>query len=170
VKVFVDERPVLDWWDLGETGDEVPLEGGCFGFQVCGGRLGISGFTVDRIRSWQMAPIARVKDLCLETDLGGAQIVIDMQAHWSKPMCDSSMHQWEATLEDKAIYALASGDDRFFTSGAAQKAAERALRTTNNVGHPPGGEMQPDAGQRLLRGGLDALGLPRAPTLLPHRR
>ena len=61
----------------------------------------------------------------------------DMQADWSKPMCDSSMHQWEATLEDKAIYALASGNDRFFSSGAARQAAERALRTTNNVGLLP---------------------------------
>ncbi len=61
----------------------------------------------------------------------------DMQADWSKPMCDSCMHQWEATLENKANYALASGNDRFFTSGAARQAAERALRTTDNNGYLP---------------------------------
>ncbi len=61
----------------------------------------------------------------------------DTQADWSKPYCDSSGHQWSATLENKAIYALASGNERFFTSGAARQAAERALRTTNNVGMIP---------------------------------
>ena len=61
----------------------------------------------------------------------------DMQADWSKPMCDSCMHQWEATLENKANYALASGNDRFFTSGAARQAAERALRTSDNNGYLP---------------------------------
>ncbi len=60
-----------------------------------------------------------------------------MQDDWSKPMCDSCMHQWEATLEDKAIYALASGNDRFFSTGAARLAAERALRTTSNTGMLP---------------------------------
>ncbi len=60
-----------------------------------------------------------------------------MQDDWSKPMCDSSMHQWEATLENKATYALASGEMRFFTTGAARQAAERALRTMDNVGHLP---------------------------------
>ena len=61
----------------------------------------------------------------------------DMQADWSKPMCDSCMHQWEATLENKANYALASGNDRFFTSGAARQAAERALRSSDNNGYLP---------------------------------
>ncbi|MFO8080272.1 MAG: hypothetical protein R6V07_08210, partial [Armatimonadota bacterium] len=60
-----------------------------------------------------------------------------MQDDWSKPMCDSSMHQWEATLEDKAIYALASGETGFFESGAARQAAERALRTMYNAGMLP---------------------------------
>lgn len=57
-----------------------------------------------------------------------------MQAHWSKPYCDSSGHQWNATLVDKAIYAFGSGEMGFFETGAARRAAERALRTTNNVG------------------------------------
>jgi len=60
-----------------------------------------------------------------------------MQDDWSKPMCDSSMHQWEATLEDKAIYALASGELAFFESGAARRAAERALGTVYNNGMLP---------------------------------
>ncbi len=60
-----------------------------------------------------------------------------MQDDWSKPMCDSSMHQWEATLEDKAIYALASGELGFFESGAARGAAERALQTVYNNGMLP---------------------------------
>jgi hypothetical protein len=58
----------------------------------------------------------------------------DMQADWSKPMEDSSMHQWLATLTGKGIYAMASGNMRFFESGAARLAAERALRTMNNGG------------------------------------
>ncbi len=61
----------------------------------------------------------------------------DMQADWSKPMCDSCMHQWQATLENKANYALASGNERFFSSGAARRAAERALVTTDNSGYMP---------------------------------
>ena len=59
------------------------------------------------------------------------------QENWSKPMCDSSLHQWQATLENKATYALASRELGFFESGAARQAAERALRTTNNTGFLP---------------------------------
>jgi len=74
-----------------------------------------------------------------------------MQDDWSKPMCDSSMHQWEATLEGKAIYALASGQMRFFDSGAAREAAERALRTMDNVGNLPAiGDAQYAAGPYTL--------------------
>ncbi|MBT3381843.1 MAG: hypothetical protein HN742_08920 [Lentisphaerae bacterium] len=58
----------------------------------------------------------------------------DMQADWSKPMEDSSMHQWLATLTAKGIYAMTSGNMRFFESGAARLVAERALRTMNNGG------------------------------------
>ncbi|MFO7948086.1 MAG: hypothetical protein R6V19_14875, partial [Armatimonadota bacterium] len=61
----------------------------------------------------------------------------DLQADWSKPMEDSSGHQWNATLPDKAIYALASGHMRFFESGACRQAAERALKSSNNVGMIP---------------------------------
>lgn len=61
----------------------------------------------------------------------------DMQADWSKPMCDSSMHQWSATLTARGVYAMTSGEMRFFESGAARMAAERALRTKNNAGVLP---------------------------------
>jgi len=74
-----------------------------------------------------------------------------MQATWSKPMCDSSGHQWQATLENKATYALASGELTFFESGAARQAAERALRTTNNVG------LLPIVGDAQYGDGADAL-------------
>ena len=66
------------------------------------------------------------------------------QADWSKPYCDSSLHQW-VTLDNKATYAFASGEMEFFESGAARQAAERALRSTNNVGHLP---IIGDAGYR----------------------
>lgn len=49
------------------------------------------------------------------------------QLHSSKPMCDSNGHQWAATLENAATYALASGHLEFFTEGHARAAAERAL-------------------------------------------
>ena len=70
----------------------------------------------------------------METYLRRIAWYFDSQADWSKPMCDTSMHQWGATLENKACYAIVSGNMRFFESGAARQAAERALATTNNVG------------------------------------
>ncbi|MFP4248023.1 MAG: hypothetical protein ACLFU7_00105 [Armatimonadota bacterium] len=73
----------------------------------------------------------------MDVYLGRISDYFGMQDSWSKPMCDSSMHQWEATLEDKAIYALASGETGFFESGAARRAAERALRTMYNAGMLP---------------------------------
>lgn len=53
----------------------------------------------------------------------------------SQPICDSSAHQWGGTIEDQAIYALASGNLGFFRSGAARRAADRALAITSPLGH-----------------------------------
>jgi len=53
----------------------------------------------------------------------------------SQPACDSSAHQWGGTSEDQAIYALASGNLGFFQSGAARRAADRALAITSPLGH-----------------------------------
>ena len=59
------------------------------------------------------------------------------QMHSSKPMCDSNGHQWGASLEKAATYALASGHTEFFTEGHSRDAAERHLVVTRTRGGMP---------------------------------
>ena len=66
--------------------------------------------------------------------LARLQYYFTIATRGSKPMCDSSGHQWQATLENIANYSLARHDHRFLYSGLARTACRRALVGTNNCG------------------------------------
>ncbi|MFW5866661.1 MAG: hypothetical protein ACOCX2_02520, partial [Armatimonadota bacterium] len=82
IRVFVDDRLALDYWDHGEPGiAEPPLEGGRIAFSSTG-RMEVSDFAVHRITARSVAMIDELKDLHLQTDLREATIVIgDSDAH-----------------------------------------------------------------------------------------
>jgi hypothetical protein len=76
IRVFVDDRLALDFWDHGAPGSgEEPFPGGQIGLWAAGARLEISHLAVRRVNSSRVAMIEQLKDLSLETDLRDALIV-----------------------------------------------------------------------------------------------
>ena len=63
-----------------------------------------------------------------------AESYFSMQIISAKPGEDSWGHQWNATLYNTLVYAMAVGKDDYFTSVTFTSAAERAL-----IAHPNGG-------------------------------
>ena len=52
----------------------------------------------------------------------------------SKPIEDSSGHQWKASIYDVAAYAMAAGKHEFFDNGCFRESALRALQNMSSLG------------------------------------
>ncbi|NLF16877.1 MAG: hypothetical protein GX595_06415 [Lentisphaerae bacterium] len=83
-----------------------------------GGRYVERGYGLAEAAEWQQA----------------ARALFESQAVSHKPQCDCNCYEW-TTLDQTGTWALASGDERFFSSGVMRAAAERALLQLDNRGY-----------------------------------